>query len=204
MAAFLMFFREAFEASMLCSILATYLILIGQRDRIRDIWTGVFAAIVASLIAGVAIYSTVHNYEGTPLELQIEGISYFLAFGMLTYMAVSMKKNGNLEEELESRIDSAIKTGSKFAIVGFTFLAVFREGLEMVVFMVPLTSITDPVLNIVLGVLGIISGNLCTWEKDQCRILFQSLHFFACHICCGIFSKRNRGISATRLAAIWQ
>jgi high-affinity iron transporter len=159
-AAFLMFFREAFEASMLCSILATYLILIGQRDRIRDIWTGVFAAVVASLIAGVAIYSTVHNYEGTPLELQIEGISYFLAFGMLTYMAVSMKKNGNLVEELESRIDSAIKTGSKFAIVGFTFLAVFREGLEMVVFMIPLTSITDPVLNIVLGVLGIISGSV--------------------------------------------
>jgi high-affinity iron transporter len=154
-----MFFREAFEASMLCSILATYLILIGQRDRIRDVWTGVFAAIIASLMAGVAIYSTVQNYEGTSLELQIEGISYFLASGMLTYMAISMKKNENLEE-LESRINSAIQTGSKFAIAGFTFLAVFREGLEMVVFMIPLTSITNPVLNIVLGVLGIIVGSV--------------------------------------------
>ncbi|GAJ40826.1 FTR1 family iron permease [Saccharococcus caldoxylosilyticus] len=160
MAAFLMLFREAFEASMLCSILATYLILIGQRDRIRNVWTGIFAAIIASLIAGVAIYSTVQNYEGTSLELQIEGISYLLAFGMLTYMATSMQKNENLKEGLESRIDSAIKTGSKFAIAGFTFLAVFREGLEMVVFMIPLTSITNPVLNIVLGVLGIIAGSV--------------------------------------------
>jgi high-affinity iron transporter len=82
-----MFFREAFEASMLCSILATYLIQIGQRDRTRDVWSGIFAAIIASLIAGVAIYSKVHNYEGTSLKLQIEGISYMLTFGMLTYMA---------------------------------------------------------------------------------------------------------------------
>jgi high-affinity iron transporter len=75
-------------------------------------------------------------------------------------MATWIKKNENLKEELESRIDSAIKTGSKFAIVGFTFLAVFREGLEMVVFMIPFASITNRVLNIVLGVLGIMVGSV--------------------------------------------
>jgi high-affinity iron transporter len=155
-----MFFREAFEASMLCSILATYLIQTSQRNRIRDVWTGIFAAIIASLIAGVAIYSTLHNYEGTSLELQIEGISYLLAFGMLTYVAAWIKENENLKEELESKIDSAIEMGSKFAIAGFTFLAVFREGLEMVVFMIPLTFITNPVLDIALGVLGIMVGSV--------------------------------------------
>lgn len=193
MAVFLMSFREAFELAMLCSIVATYLIIIGQRDRIRDVWTGIGAATISSIIFGAIIYVTLQHYNGTSLELKIEGISFFLTFSILTYMATWIKKHENVNEELKLKVDTALKTGSKFAIIGLIFLIVFREGIEMVVFMIPLASISEPILNIVLGILGIMCGGFIGYliyalgKKINVKYIFTILPILLIIFAAGFF-----------------
>jgi high-affinity iron transporter len=161
MVTFLIFFREALEASMLCSLFVAYLTLIGQGNRFKDVWKGLAAGIAASVVVGVAVYFTIHDYVGSSLQLQTEGVCYLLACGMLTYFAVWIKNNHDSTDQLHSTIESVVETRSRFAISGFIFLSVFREGIEVVVFLLPLMVITNPVLNVVQAVFGIIFGAIC-------------------------------------------
>jgi high-affinity iron transporter len=153
------FFREAFEASMLCSLLLAYLTAIGQRHRYKDVYIGI-AAVIVSIVSGVTAYLTIQNFEGSAV-FQIKGFSYILACGMLTYMAFSIKKSSDTSTELHSKIESVIEKRSRFAISGFVFLTIFREVIEILVFLMPLTVITNPILNVVQGILGIVIGVIC-------------------------------------------
>ncbi|OMP68335.1 hypothetical protein BTO28_02385 [Domibacillus epiphyticus] len=113
---------------------------------------------LSSFHAGISVHLIIDDYAGSSVETLFAGISYFLAFGMLAYMAVWINKNPTLQEELHLKVNSAIEKESRFAITGFVFLAVFREDLEMVVFLLPFTFITNPVLLALQGVLGVILG----------------------------------------------
>lgn len=158
-ASFLIFFREALEASMICSIMLAYLRQVGRRDRFRDVWFGVGAAIVVAVVGGIVIFSTLKNYDGSGLQTRIEGITYFIACGVLTYMTFWMKKQGrNMKQELHAKMQAAMSTGSILAIALIAFITVGREGLETVVFMIAIAFHTSPVLLAVGALIGILAG----------------------------------------------
>ena len=91
---FLIFFREALEASMICSIMLAYLKQVGRRDRFKDVWLGVGAAILLAFLCGVVIFATLREYDGSKLQNEFEGITYFVACVILTYMSFWMKRQG--------------------------------------------------------------------------------------------------------------
>ncbi len=76
---------------MICSIMLAYLRQIGRRDRFKDVWLGIFSAVVVALIGGVAVFMTLKTYDNSTLQTEIEGITYFIACGVLTYMTFWMK-----------------------------------------------------------------------------------------------------------------
>jgi high-affinity iron transporter len=161
---FLIFFRESLEASMICSIMLAYLYQIGRRDRVKDVWIGIWAAIAVAVIGGIVVFSTLRNYDGSDLQTKIEGITYLIACGVLTYMTFWMKKQGrNLKKELHAKMDSAIQTGSILAIAFIAFITVGREGLETVVFMIAIAFNTNPVLLAIGAFLGIIAGLILSY-----------------------------------------
>lgn len=140
----LIFFREALEASMICSIMLAYLNQIGRRDRFKDVWIGIWSAIVVAILAGTIVFATLRSYDGSDLQTKIEGITYFIACGVLTYMTFWMKKQGrNLKKELHAKMQTAISAGSVFAIGFIGFITVGREGLETVVFMIAIAFHTN-------------------------------------------------------------
>ncbi|MCY0900984.1 MAG: FTR1 family protein [Firmicutes bacterium] len=159
LASFLIFFRESLEASLICSIMLAYLKQIGRRDRFKDVWFGIGAAIVVASLGGWVVFSTLRDYDGSRLQNQIEGSTYFIAAGVLTYMTFWMKQQSrNLKKELQARMDVALTNGSLFAIALIAFITVGREGLETVVFMIAIAFQTNPILLTIGAAVGVIAG----------------------------------------------
>ncbi|MFM7494596.1 MAG: FTR1 family protein, partial [Acidimicrobiaceae bacterium] len=53
---FLITLREGLEASLVISILLTYLAKTNRRDETKSVWLGTIAATIACFVVGVAVY----------------------------------------------------------------------------------------------------------------------------------------------------
>ena len=176
---FLIFFRESLEASMICSIMLAYLKQIGRRDRFKDVWIGIWAAVVVAVVGGIVVFSTLRNYDGSDLQTKIEGITYFIACGVLTYMTFWMKKQGrNLKLELHAKMDAAISAGSILAIALIAFITVGREGLETVVFMIAIAFHTTPIMLAIGAIAGVVVGLILSYVIYVLGKRINLKHFF--------------------------
>ena len=132
--------REGLEAALIVGIIAAFLRKQGRMDLVRWVLVGVGVAVVLCLAAGIGleIYS-----RDLPQKQQegLETVVGILAVGMVTYMVVWMKRHSReLKGQLEGMAADALASGhSGFsagkAMVFMAFLAVIREGLETVVFL---------------------------------------------------------------------
>jgi len=149
---------------MVCAVMLAYLRQIGHKDRFKDVWIGVGAAVIIATIGGVVVFSTLQTYDGSSLQSKIEGLTFFVACGVLTYMTFWMKKQSkNLKQELQQKMQAAIHQGSFLAIAIIAFITVGREGLETVVFMIAIAFHNNP-LYLALGALvGTASGLILSY-----------------------------------------
>ncbi len=135
LATLVIFLREGIEASMIVAILLAYLNRSGHRKYFRDVYIGVGAALLLAVGAGVAIYITVREYDGTVFQTVFETITYLLAAVVLTYMTFWMQRNAmSMSKDLQTRTEKAMSKGARFGVAIIAFQAVGREGLETVVF----------------------------------------------------------------------
>ncbi|ACJ16334.1 hypothetical protein TON_0846 [Thermococcus onnurineus NA1] len=130
--AFLITFREALEAAIIVAIIVAYLRRTNRTEQIKNVWIGVGLSLLASIILGAAILGL---YGGLEEKELFEGLASYLAVIVLTSMIYWMATKGkNIRTEIESKVSTAI---SPLALIGFTFIVVFREGLETVLFLTP-------------------------------------------------------------------
>jgi high-affinity iron transporter len=135
LATLVIFLREGVEASMIVAILLAYLNRIGRRDRFRDVFAGVGAALVLATAGGVVAYETIRSYAGSRVQTIFETGTYLLAAGVLTYMTFWMRNHArSLSAELRARTDAALDGRARLGLGLLAFQAVGREGLETVVF----------------------------------------------------------------------
>jgi high-affinity iron transporter len=131
LANFLIGLREGLEASLVVSILATFLVKSGHRDRLKLVWAGVAAA-VAVAVAGWAVLHFITSLTAKSFTAQetIGGVMSIIAVGFVTWMIFWMRKaSRTIAKELRERMGNALELGSR-AVVLLAFLAVFREGIE--------------------------------------------------------------------------
>ncbi|HUQ44375.1 MAG TPA: iron uptake transporter permease EfeU [Candidatus Limnocylindria bacterium] len=156
LATFFLMLREGLEAALIVGIVAAYLVKIGRRDTLPKVALGVLAALALSIGIGIAVTVTI---ERLPLIVKetLEGLAAVLAVGVLTWMLFWMRRQGRaLKGELEQGVDLALTANSTFALVALSFLAVIREGVETVLFLIPILSFNGTGIDTVLGgVLGL-------------------------------------------------
>ncbi|MCK5625942.1 FTR1 family protein, partial [Candidatus Bathyarchaeota archaeon] len=153
-ASFIITFREALEAALIVAIILAYLGKVGRKDLKKYLYLGTVLAIITSLILG-AIVLTVYGGLPTGVEKLFEGAASVTATVVLTYMIFWMAKNAQkIRGELQEKIDIAITSGYIFGITSLAFVAVFREGLETVLFLTTLVA-TDPFGTLIGALLGI-------------------------------------------------
>ncbi len=132
---FVIFLREGIEASLIVSILLSYLDGIGRRDRFRDVFAGVAAALVLVTVGGVAAYLLVDTYAGSTAQTVFETVIFVLAAVVLISMTFWMQSHSrNLSSDLARRSGAAIEGRARFGLGFLSFQAVGREGVETMVF----------------------------------------------------------------------
>jgi high-affinity iron transporter len=131
-AALVLFLREGLEASLIVSILLAALRQLGQMEKARAVWIGVGLAVLVSLLGGVALYVTIHNYAGSTFQTVFETITYLIAVALLTTMTFWMQRHSrSMKREITAKASMA---GSGLALGLLAFSTVGREGLETAVF----------------------------------------------------------------------
>lgn len=135
--------REGLEAALIVGIVGAFLIRSGRREAIRYVWIGVLVAIVAC--AGIAVGLVLLSSELTQqAQENLETAIGLVAVAMVTYMIVWMRRHSrDLKRDLEGAVTDALAKGSVLALVGMAVLAVLREGIESVVFLLALFRSSD-------------------------------------------------------------
>ena len=134
---FLIMLREGLEAALIVSLIASYLKRTGRTRWFPAMWGGVIAAIVLCAGLGMAINATTGEFPQRQQEL-FEGVVALIAVAMLTTMVFWMRKVArSMRLTLEKSVDQALEKrgGSGLPLVMMVFLAVAREGLESVFFL---------------------------------------------------------------------
>lgn len=151
---FIIAFREAFEAALIISIIITYLIRTGREKLSRYVWISVLIAIVLSLVLSLIIWS-VYGILSEINKILFEALSAYLAVIILSFMIYWMAIKGKtIKHDIEIKIESAMTSGTIISLMFASFIIVFREGVELVLFMMPFI-ISDAIGTIIGVVLGI-------------------------------------------------
>jgi len=126
--------REGLEAILVLAALAAYLSREGAEDRLRALWLGAAAALLASIGAAwifEQFYNGVHNDI-------FEGVVIFLAAALLFYVSgwLFLKQDPKAwQDYLKRQTDKALLSKSWYVVATLAFLAVLREGGETVLFL---------------------------------------------------------------------
>jgi high-affinity iron transporter len=133
---FLIMFREGVEAALIVGIIASYLRQTGRTRLMKFVWLGVILASLLCLGVGILLQITSGEFPQKQQEL-FEGVIGLVAVGVLTWMVFWMRRvSRSIKDELHSQIDAALASDRwGMALVGMSFFAVLREGLETVVFL---------------------------------------------------------------------
>lgn len=134
---YLITFREVLEAAIVISIVLTYLKRTGRKPLSRYVWYGVVFAATASAVFGVSVL-LVYGTLQKSMQVLFEGIAALIAVAVLSSMIYWMATKGKeLKSEVEKRVERIATRGAIVSLVVFAFIAVFREGVEIVLFLTP-------------------------------------------------------------------
>ncbi len=208
LAPFLIMFREGVEAALIVGIIASYLRQTGRIRLMKFIWMGILLATLMCLAVAITLQLTSQEFPQQQQELFASVIA-FVAVGVLTWMVFWMRRaarsiKGELQSQVEAAIQSSDRTG--FALVGMAFLAVAREGLETVVFLIatfqqnigvdaPIGAFLGYVAAIAVGY-GIYLGGV----RLNLRQFFRWTGAFIILVAAGLASS---GVRAAHEAGIW-
>ena len=160
--AMLILLREGVEALLIVMALVTTLKASNLRKGLKWVYSGALAGIVASLcIAIILQYAFPAVTSGTNREI-IEGAVGIFAVAMMILIGIWLHGKSSIKKWnafMESQMQTVTKTGSFLSMFTLSFLAVFREGAETILFYVgilPRISTFDFVLGISLALLVLV------------------------------------------------
>ena len=147
---FLLALREGLEAALIIGVLLGALHKLGRTTDRKTVWLGAAAAVILSIIAGLAIHQLGAGFEGRAEEI-FEGAAMLLAAGILTWVILWMQSQArSTNQRLEADVSKAVFSGNRTALFSLAFLSVFREGIELALFLIA-ASLNTENLQVLIG-----------------------------------------------------
>jgi len=131
----LLLVREGFEAILIVGALMTFLGKAGAADRRHEVARGAWLAVAASAATAVVIELLFHVTPGQREAL--EGFTMLVAVAVLFYVSywvLSKIEADRWNAFLKSKMQGALSSESGLALASVAFLAVYREGVETILF----------------------------------------------------------------------
>lgn len=205
--AFLIMLREGIEAALIVGIVASYLSQTGRARMLPLVWSGVILASALCLALGVGLDLASEEFPQKQQEL-FEGIVALTAAGILTSMVFWMRKAArSIKAQLHDSIDAALQPGgSSLALLAMVVLAVGREGLESVFFLLAtFEQSAGPSVpaGAVLGLLGAVAVGYGIYRggvRLNLRAFFRWTGLFIVFVSAGLLASAVR---AFHEAGLW-
>ncbi|MFT4174109.1 MAG: FTR1 family iron permease [Rhodocyclaceae bacterium] len=127
--------REGLEALLIVAAIIAYLVKNDHRDKLPLIRQSVIVALVASLVTA-GLFQMLFTNSGASREL-LEGITMLIAVFMLfsmSYWLLAKVEARQWKAYLEGKLSASLTRGSLVGLWLTSFLAVYREGAETVLF----------------------------------------------------------------------
>ncbi|GJL81652.1 MAG: hypothetical protein DHS20C01_12860 [marine bacterium B5-7] len=134
-AAFLILLREGLEALLVVVALAAFLVKTEHRDSLRYLHYGWIGALVAGFFTWWASMSLI-EISGASREVT-EGLAALLATAVLFYVGFWLHNKSSVaqwKQFIETNVKQALSTGTIWGIAGLSFIAVYREVFETILF----------------------------------------------------------------------
>ncbi len=146
--AFLIMLREGFEAILIIGAIIAYLIQSGNGDKTRVIYYSSAAAILASFLTAFVLQE-VFSTSGASQEL-LEGLTMLVAVAVLlsvSYWMIGKAETKAWQNYIQGKVQSSLSSGNTWSLGVASFLAVYREGAEVVLFYQALISSAGDQIN---------------------------------------------------------
>lgn len=133
--AFLILIREGAEAILVIGAIIAYLIKTGNDHKVQTVYYYSAAAVVASFITAI-LFRSVVSLSGANQEI-IEGVTMLVAVAVLFSVGHWMGSKADpksWKNYIEGTMQNSLSSGNTLSLGAAVFLAVYREGAEVVLF----------------------------------------------------------------------
>src|ERR1041385_6845835 len=146
--------REGIEVALVLGILVVYLQKIHRNSLVISVYFGLAFALLASVAGAMILQKLAIDQES--LEGFFMLVAAVFVISMIVWMWLTAKKiRIEIEEKVNSIVDSASSWKAHLSILTFTFLMIVREGIETAIFLQAVAFSTGSWLNVVGTLLGL-------------------------------------------------
>lgn len=131
---FLITFRETFEAALVIGIMLGYLTKTDNGPYRKYVFAGTLGGIALSILAAIAFSMVAGGFAGANEQI-FEGTTMIVASFLVTTMIVWMAGQQNMGERIRRKVKGDIDKKYGIGIALFSLFSVFREGVEIVLFL---------------------------------------------------------------------
>lgn len=151
----LILLREGLEGLLVVATLIAFLKKMGQSSKQKWIWSGVVAGILASAVLAIIINIVFSQIVAASSREYIEGLTGVVAVVMMLTVGAWLHNKssiGNWNKYINQQMHQAIAKGSLLSFSIISFLSVFREGAETIIFYTGITPYIS-LMQLISGVL---------------------------------------------------
>ena len=179
-AVFTIIVREGLEAILIVGAMTAYLIKTENKKGTRYVYGGSGVAIIASVGLAILLYSITNSTSNSIPQEIVEGVTALVAVVVLIYVSnwmISKAESDQWTKYLSNKVSDSSSKGKMWALAFTAFLAVFREGAEVILFCQQYFSRADSMEHGYLAVFGGIAAGLVV-----VMLVFFLIRFFGIKI----------------------
>jgi high-affinity iron transporter len=139
------------------------------------VYAGAALAVVGSILAAAAFEALAGGFEAN--EPLFEGITLIVACALVTWLLLWMFSQKNIAKELEQGVKSSLSSPHKAGLAAFAFISVFREGVEVVLFLGGI-ALSTGALSIISMVAGATLAIIFAWALFRHLVKLDLQSFF--------------------------
>lgn len=127
--------REGVEAILIIALLVAFLKRGGNGDKLWLVWSGVAVALAFSVVLAI-VFTYVMDGAGKYREI-MEGVVLLMSTALLLYTSIwllSQQESKQWQQFLKNSIQSELNRSNQSVLFFMSFVAVFREGAETILF----------------------------------------------------------------------
>ena len=163
LAGFLLSLREGLEAALVIGMVLSVLGRLQRKDATPLVWGGLVLAVLLSAAVAVSLAWVGTKFDGMG-EMIFEGSAMLLAAAVLTWLILWVHRSAsNPRAALEAKTRQALGQNAGWGVFALAFLTVFREGVELSLFLLAVEQASSPLQTLTGALAGLAAAGLLGW-----------------------------------------